>query len=30
MCKSVGDVSSLRTPDGEVEVEVLEIAYEAG
>jgi transcription elongation factor GreB len=30
MCKSVGDVASLRTPDGEVEVEVLEIAYEAG
>jgi len=30
MRKSVGDVASLRTPDGEVEVEVLEIAYEAG
>ena len=30
MRKSVGDVVSLRTPDGEVEVEVLEIAYEAG
>lgn len=29
MRKSVGDVASLRTPDGEVEVEVLEIAYEA-
>ena len=30
MRKSVGDVASLRAPDGEVEVEVLEIAYEAG
>jgi transcription elongation factor GreB len=30
MRKSVGDIASLRTPDGEVEVEVLEIAYEAG
>lgn len=30
MRKSVGDVALLHTPDGEVEIEVLEIAYEAG
>lgn len=30
MRKSVGDVVLLHTPDGEVEIEVLEIAYEAG
>lgn len=30
MRKSVGDVALLHTPDGEVEIEVLEIVYEAG
>ena len=30
MRKSVGDIVLLYTPDGEVEIEVLEIAYEAG
>lgn len=30
MRKSVGDVAMLQTPDGEVEIEVLAIAYEAG
>jgi transcription elongation factor GreB len=30
MRKEVGDVALLRTPDGEVEIEVLAIAYEPG
>lgn len=30
MRKEVGDIALLQTPDGAVEIEVLEIAYEAG